>query len=869
MPSGGSESPDESFFNDLTQSTLESNTTNDREMQQEDSTTKPKRIACVLCRKRKLRCDGARPTCATCNRLSHTCAYDEVRKKSGPKRGYVKLLEQRLQQVETLLKTQDVPDQSKDAPRQDPASAYVANTIQQALPNSNDYPNGTDKAPGPFSGADTSRAGSFQAGDTTTNTGEQYFPWEMISLGLEEPMPPQDVMDDLYQIYFAKIHPSAPIIHRPRFLAALNLAPHMRPPICLRYIMWTMAASATDKYAGMQDHFYQRARKYAQMDEMKGHGESTISVAHCQAWSLICQYEFKQMYFPRAWLSAGRGVRLAQMMQLHRLDGVGLDVKQCICPPKDWTEREERRRTFWFAFCIDRYASIGTGWPMIIDERDILTNLPASDDAFDKSKPAPTGSLDQVLSPNGAANLQPFGAIVLSAAMFGRNLLHLHRPGPDDRDEDLNGEFWNRHRNIEQILLQTSLGLPDHLRLPSAVSNPNVVFANMCIHTSVICLHQAAIFKVDKHQLPVHVSNESKTRCVTAAAEIASIMRMVSHMDLSALNPFISFSVYVAARVFVQYLKTRPNDQQMISTLQFLLQAMQALRRKNPLTESFLAQLDLDLESAGIEGLQRPYLPPNPMATTIPANYDAVECSSIFTVRETQNPNAPINQFNNGNPVPRSPDSMAQLASAQPGPPPFYLSKVNIDMNTLDTTYVPSQPGQQGTVPQTSSMGSNRFHSVAFGFNDTTDMDMLADRSSDQPSPSTINSQSKGGSTSHSSYSPGQQTEHHLPYRASPRPASGQLHATSQPTATNSYQDFSSSEAVFANAFSMPGNTNEIFPNTEFPVGMGSDWEFNAMSAGTGMTPMSNATWEQMMQNVNMGWDGLTMPPEEQQSHTG
>jgi hypothetical protein len=78
------------------------------------------------------------------------------------------------------------------------------------------------------------------------------------------------------------------------------------------------------------------------------------------------------------------------------------------------------------------------------------------------------------------------------------------------------------------------------------------------------------------------------------------------------MNPFISFCVYVAARVFVQYLKTRPKDQQMNSSLQFLLQAMQALRRKNPLTESFLVQLDLDLESAGILGLQqKPYFSPN------------------------------------------------------------------------------------------------------------------------------------------------------------------------------------------------------------------------------------------------------------------
>lgn len=58
--------------------------------------SKPKRIACVVCRKRKLKCDGCKPSCATCARLGHPCAYDEVRRKSGPKRGYVKELEARL-----------------------------------------------------------------------------------------------------------------------------------------------------------------------------------------------------------------------------------------------------------------------------------------------------------------------------------------------------------------------------------------------------------------------------------------------------------------------------------------------------------------------------------------------------------------------------------------------------------------------------------------------------------------------------------------------------------------------------------------------------------------------------------------------------
>jgi hypothetical protein len=141
-------------------------------------------------------------------------------------------------------------------------------------------------------------------------------------------------------------------------------------------MIWCHAAAVTDKYSLLHQHFYQRARKYAEMDDMKGMGEKLVSIAVCQCWVLTAIYEFKMMYLPRAWVNVGRALRLALMMGLHRQDGVGVDVKQSISPAKDWTEKEERRRTFWMAFCSDRYASIGNGWPMMIDERDVSFTRP-------------------------------------------------------------------------------------------------------------------------------------------------------------------------------------------------------------------------------------------------------------------------------------------------------------------------------------------------------------------------------------------------------------------------------------------------------------------------------------------------------------
>jgi Fungal specific transcription factor domain len=70
-------------------------------------------------------------------------------------------------------------------------------------------------------------------------------------------------------------------------------------------------------------------------------------------------------------MSVGRAVRLAQMLGLHRLDGDDSTGKNILAPPNDWIELEERRRTFWATFYGDRWASSGTGWPMVIDENDV------------------------------------------------------------------------------------------------------------------------------------------------------------------------------------------------------------------------------------------------------------------------------------------------------------------------------------------------------------------------------------------------------------------------------------------------------------------------------------------------------------------
>lgn len=179
------------------------------------------------------------------------------------------------------------------------------------------------------------------------------------------------------------------------------------------------------------------------------------------------------------------------------------------------------------------YVCLWPGSRMLTRCLQILTNLPASEEAFVKCQPEPTLQLTDILNGDGASSLSSFGGVILMSTIFGRNLTHLHRPSEQDNDHDLNGAFWKRHRSLDNVLLNTSLSLPPTLRLPSGINDPNTVFLNMNIHTATICLHQAAIFKADKNRLPAQISAESKRRCIVAADQITNIMKMISHMDMS------------------------------------------------------------------------------------------------------------------------------------------------------------------------------------------------------------------------------------------------------------------------------------------------------------------------------------------------
>lgn len=107
-----------------------------------------------------------------------------------------------------------------------------------------------------------------------------------------------------------------------------------------------------------------------------------------------------------------------------------------------------------------------------------MTNLPASDEAFESGRAEKTHLLGEAMSIEQISSLSTFAGVVYVTHFFGSNLTHLHRPEADDDEENLQGKFWKRHRHMDNTLSNLLLALPAHLRLPSGVRDPNVVFIN-------------------------------------------------------------------------------------------------------------------------------------------------------------------------------------------------------------------------------------------------------------------------------------------------------------------------------------------------------------------------------------------------------
>ncbi|KAJ0114676.1 Asperfuranone cluster transcription factor afoA [Diaporthe amygdali] len=507
--------------------------------------------------------------------------------------------QERLNAIGLGLVATDAPDQLERLARavEKPSAAEESQNQQsfQQHPDEFMFSNETEPLTSQSLGA-TSSFYQSQPGNSYTG---------LVSLGLFEQQPPPDLALLLTNVYFDKWHFAAPMLRRGRYMMSLHLPPHMRPPMCLQYIILALGADMTKIYRKLAIPFYQRSRTYMQSDEMKGEGQHFTTIAHAQAWSLIANFEAQQLFFPKASMSLGRAIRIAQMIGLDRVDGQSVNLFPLFSPPRDWAEAEEMRRTWWVVYCSDRLICGSTGWPALINEQDIDTHLPASETSFEAGLEERTSPLTSILHLEGQ-NLSSFAARVLAASLFNQAFQHSTQAASDKDGQDIQTSLhWKRHREIDNDLAVFLHYLPDDVKLPSSIRCQNATFVNIILHTSVIFLHRAAILTMQKLGISGDMVHQSRARLIAAAEEILNILKMMPDVNDMLKNPMLAFSIYMASLVFLDRPTSTQPDYQQQNNLDFTLRLMILAAKTwgNPVTRSMAIQLAVDMRQRGLESV--------------------------------------------------------------------------------------------------------------------------------------------------------------------------------------------------------------------------------------------------------------------------
>lgn len=165
------------------------------------------------------------------------------------------------------------------------------------------------------------------------------------------------------QLFFDRVYQSAPIIHKGRYVTLMHQEEPHPARVCLRLAIRTSAAAFSAQYHDVGERLYLETLQ--SLEDLESNDDSLpwdvkkdFHIEHIQAWLLVAIYEYMHMDKIQSSSATSRALRLIQRCRLGNLDADGVLTRHGsheTCATKDcFAIMEEKRRTFWLAFCFDR-----------------------------------------------------------------------------------------------------------------------------------------------------------------------------------------------------------------------------------------------------------------------------------------------------------------------------------------------------------------------------------------------------------------------------------------------------------------------------------------------------------------------------------
>ncbi|KAK7417641.1 hypothetical protein QQX98_004462 [Neonectria punicea] len=257
----------------------------------------------------------------------------------------------------------------------------------------------------------------------------------------------------LHHFFFDFIHQALPIFCESRFVADRNEKPQSKPFLALQYAVGALGTSLSPLHGQMQQKYYEESRKYLEVCEIDEDEAEFANLHTFQALLLLLRYGIMASKITRAWMTLGRAIRLASVLNLHKLDSMtpadefvaGLHVK--LPSTTDAVVLEERRRSFWYLFILETYIKTRSGMPCQLGQSySFEVNLPSPGPLSLKFMAIEMPFLKNVN--NTSEELSSYVACVVMVDLAIKCYEHA-----EDRGIESQGQgFWDRHFALTELI---------------------------------------------------------------------------------------------------------------------------------------------------------------------------------------------------------------------------------------------------------------------------------------------------------------------------------------------------------------------------------------------------------------------------------
>jgi hypothetical protein len=193
-------------------------------------------LACISCRRKKIRCSGEKPACKHCLRSRIPCVYKVTARKAAPRTDYMAMLDRRLKRMEERI-IKIVPKAEQDSV----SSTVTRAVVKPAIPGTM----AANKATAKKRGADEAFGSDLEHWARTPAKSRLDGANKPSSLMVQEAeeskllleggdaLPSKEIQEHLAEVFFDNVYGQTyHILHKPSYMRKLRLVdlPIVRPP---------------------------------------------------------------------------------------------------------------------------------------------------------------------------------------------------------------------------------------------------------------------------------------------------------------------------------------------------------------------------------------------------------------------------------------------------------------------------------------------------------------------------------------------------------------------------------------------------------------------------------------------------------------